>query len=534
MAGGLALHDTLQQITTIAYGVWRKRWYALSTAWLISIIGWFSVATVPYQYESVAKVKIDSDAILQGITQIISTNNSQNPRRNTQAIRDRMTTRSNLERIIRRTNYLERLAGSEIETNQLIFNMKRDIIIRPSGQDVYTISYTVDDDRLSDIQRSEVARDVVVGLVDVFISDKTSSGNADNALEFLTSRIEDLKSNLDVADREKITFQQKNLEILSGNAISSKLGQSQANLANTQNEISELKASVRELEQNLKNIPVSLSNPVASGGGSSRGSPSEERLANLLEDLDKLYLKRYQEKHPDVVAIKIQIEDLKKQIETEQEERRLALEEAAKTGRGSNKVTLTPNPLYEDLLGRLILQRSELKKLEIRLGQDQKTYNNLRIKAESAPEILAEWQRLEEDSEAMERELRNLRRREQELKTADKAIEVDSKSFAILEEATTPQKPSGPPRILWLTFTLAGALVAGVALSLVLFLIKPVVVTVDQLRLGFDYPILGNITRVLSEKDAKDRMVDLLAFGGLSGFLFLAYLGLIGLNMFGV
>src|SRR4030095_5530833 len=42
-------------------GMWRYRWLAIATAWLVSLGGWFWVYTVPNAYQAYAKVFVETD-----------------------------------------------------------------------------------------------------------------------------------------------------------------------------------------------------------------------------------------------------------------------------------------------------------------------------------------------------------------------------------------------------------------------------------------------------------------------------------------
>ena len=46
-------------------GAWRFRWFAVSAAWMISLIGWFVVYTLPDSFESEATVYVDTTSALK-------------------------------------------------------------------------------------------------------------------------------------------------------------------------------------------------------------------------------------------------------------------------------------------------------------------------------------------------------------------------------------------------------------------------------------------------------------------------------------
>src|SRR5665213_1654977 len=55
-----------------ARAMWRRKWYAIAVAWAVCVVGWVVVSRMPDQYESLARVYMNSDAaltpLLRGLT----------------------------------------------------------------------------------------------------------------------------------------------------------------------------------------------------------------------------------------------------------------------------------------------------------------------------------------------------------------------------------------------------------------------------------------------------------------------------------
>ncbi len=51
-------------LQTYLRAAWRRRWPGVGIAWLICGLGWVGVYLVPNQFESSARLYVDSDAIL--------------------------------------------------------------------------------------------------------------------------------------------------------------------------------------------------------------------------------------------------------------------------------------------------------------------------------------------------------------------------------------------------------------------------------------------------------------------------------------
>ena len=531
---GIALHDTIQQVVTIAYGIWRKRWYALATACLISAVGWALVYTIPYKFESVARVQINADAIIENITRssILTRNQRQTASQSAQNVKDEMTQRKRLEKIIRSTNYFERLATSDLETNRLIADLKRNIRVAPSGDNIYTISYENDDERLSDAQRAEVVRDVVSGLVSIFISEASAEENVDKGLDFVDERIATLTKELRILDDQAAGFKKEHLLILSGDSITGKLEAKSREATRTKNQIEQLDVTVQELQRSLAEIPATISTAAsARGGKTAAADPLEERIQDLKSDRDKMIL-TFTERHPDVRAIDRQIEKLNEELAAKREKQKEELQASADAGKKTLS-TDAPNPIYEKLATELLTDRAEMVRLKKRYEQETKALEQLRTMAEAAPGIEAEYNRMRDKSRSLETSLQKFENERQNLLTLDQKNEVDTLNFKVLDEPLKPLQPSGPPRLLYLTFPLIGGLIAGIGVAFVLSQIKPVIITVDQLRHSFDMPVLGNVTRVLSEKDSKAQLADLMLFGLVGALLIVVYTLLVLLDVLG-
>ena len=110
-AVNFGLHEVYQQVKSVVYGIWRKKWYMMATTWLICLVGWGAVSTMPYRYESSAQIFVNTETILPTIVQDFGINIDVT--RRIEAVRAQLVTRPNLEKIIRRSEYLERLAQND-------------------------------------------------------------------------------------------------------------------------------------------------------------------------------------------------------------------------------------------------------------------------------------------------------------------------------------------------------------------------------------------------------------------------------------
>lgn len=532
----LGLHEVYQQIKTIAYGIWRKRWYMLITAWVISLLGWGFVSTMPYKYEASARIYVDAETILPSIARNLGID--VDTTRKVDAIRRTLVTRPNLEKIIRRSDYLDRLASNDASLNSLITSLQRDIRVIPIEGGMYRIQYEIDEDRLSDRQRAEVAKNVVNSLLSFFL-ERGAEGNSQGlrqGQEFLEQNIREYEERLSAAEAAHAKFLQDNLDYIGGeNTFLSRLESAKNELRGTRSKIAELKVAQQTLQEQIQNVPPTIREAKSSSGrGGSSRDPLEERLADLQKKLDQLKVLGYKDRHPDIVNVSRQIESLQAEMDQKQEEVAAEIREAAETGRSSNLTTETPNRLYEQLMLENVQTLAQVNSLQQRETEQANLVEELEEKAKRVPEIEAEESALKRDYNLVRKTYNDLQKEKQALELRAEVEGADETvSFRVVEAPVTPSQPSGPPRLLFMSATLVGALVSGLAIALVFSQLRPVIVTVEQLRGHFDLPVLGNVTRSMSEQETRQRSIDMLVFAGASGGLFVVFALFMALDIFG-
>ncbi|TNE60688.1 MAG: hypothetical protein EP335_18830 [Alphaproteobacteria bacterium] len=532
----LGLHEVFQQVKSVAYGIWRKKWYMLTTSWIICLLGWSVISMMPYKYESSAQVFVDTETILPSIAKNLGIN--VDLMRQVDVVQRTLITRPNLEKIIRRSDYLERLARTDKDLEELIGQLQRNIRVVQLDGGMFRIQFAIDDDRLSDRQRAEVSKTVVNNLLSFFLERNTADGalKSESAADFLDQKIKEYAGKLEAAERSAAKFQQENIEYLGGQgSFVSRLDSARGDLRKTSQKISEMNVALQSLQDQLKNVPPTIREArSARSGGASDRDPLDERISELEKKLDKLRTLGYKDLHPDVVNVSRQIESLKEEQKAKRAEMQAELQESLENGKSSNLTTETPNRLYEQLMLNVIDTTTELKSLEQRATEQRNLVAEMEEKAKRVPEVEAAESQLKRDYKSIKQQYNDLveQRQNLELRTsvegADEAV-----SLRVVEPPSTPQSPSGPNRLLFMTATLVGALAAGLGVALLLSQLRPVVITVDQLRSHFDLPVLGNVTRALSEQENRQRSYDLLAFAGAGAGLFFVFMVFIAFDILG-
>ena len=535
MAEVTGLPEFFQQLRTIVYGIWRKRWYMIATSWVIALLAWGIVFSMPYRYQASALVLVDTETALPAIARNLGI--SVDVRRQVDLVRETLATRPNLESIIQRTDALERLAQTTALREELVAYMQRRIRVQPLDANRFRIEFEIDDARLSDRQRADVAKTVVNSLLSSFLerNDQGEALKAEEAQKFLDEQITDYANRLEGADQALASFRQDNLPYLGGqDGYLQRLRAEQANMQSTERDITEMQVSLKELETQLSGIPQTVK--IATRNGTpvtNTKDPLDARIEDLQKRLDELKAFGYTDRHPDVVSTNNQLQGLIVERDAQRAQLEKELAEAAGAGTVTTRDGETSNPIYEQVYLQTLETRKQIARLTRRLEAQKIQVATMEAQAKKVPEIEAEEKRLSRDYNSILNQYNELIYQREDLALKRSVAGVDSGvALQILEQPITPQSPSGPPRLLFMGFGLLAAIGVGVAVAFLLSQLRPVVLSVDQLRAHFALPVLGSVTRLVSEEESRKRSMDLLAFGGVSASLFLTFFLLTALDLF--
>ena len=93
------MNELYNQITLYANSLWRRRWYALATAWLVCLIGWALVATMPNVYISSGRIYVDTANVLGPLLRGLVVESD--VRSEVRLLQQTLLSRPNLERAVR-------------------------------------------------------------------------------------------------------------------------------------------------------------------------------------------------------------------------------------------------------------------------------------------------------------------------------------------------------------------------------------------------------------------------------------------------
>src|SRR3984893_11265667 len=342
------MEELLQQAVGIARDVWRYRWLALAVAWGICFLAWPVVLFLPNKYEAHARVFVDPSTALKPVIQGIAIEQDVNSELN--FVKQSLLSRAHLQKIVNETGLGARVSNQQAMAGVLDDLSERiDIVAQaptansgdvPTPGKVYTISYR-DGDRNRSLK-------VVQILLDSFM-EGTLGGNrrgSATAQRFVEAQIKEYEVRLGDAEQRLAEFKKRNVGMVPG-------GQQSDYFRRLQNEIDAGKKTQTALgiavtrrsalEGQLRGEAPSAAGTAPSGMSTSKTGPQGggDTLSRIQETQAKLddMLLRFTEKHPDVIALRETLEELKQRRARELEAlKRGDAGAAAASGASSNPV----------------------------------------------------------------------------------------------------------------------------------------------------------------------------------------------------
>ncbi len=507
------MRELLELVITHLLGMWRYRWYAMVSVWLIVIAGWTVIWHMPDRYSSNAKVEVDTESMLRPLLVGLTVETDIHHR--LQMLTRTMLTRPNLERLVQMAD-LDTAGKSAGEIDSLLGSISRRIQINTTReQNFYTISFEDKD--------PAVAQRVVNALLTIFVDNTLGDKRTDStaAQRFLDQQIMEYESRLLAAEERLQEFRKANAQYMTGT------GQTYfQRLEAAQIQLKEARLQLEEEERRRDEISRQLSGerpafgfgtPVDIPGGG-MPTPLDTRIQLLYSRLDELLL-QYTDNHPDVRAVRETLAALEK-LKAEELAARAALPAA----------TALPdqNPVFQQMRISLAQAEATAASLQVRVREYEQRVDNLNRMVNTIPEVEAQLQRLDRDYDIHKQNYEALVTRRETAKITDEAAQSgDSIKLKVVDPPRVPLSPSGPDRVMFSSAVVVTALGIGFGIAFLLSQLWPVFFDRRSLRQVTGLPVLGGISRVWTNEQISDRRRRLTVFSASLFVLVICYGGLI-------
>jgi polysaccharide chain length determinant protein (PEP-CTERM system associated) len=474
------------QALPFVQALWRHRWLAVGTAWLVCTAGWIGISFIPTKYESTARVYLNADPLLTPLLKGLAADTD--PGRHLDFLQRTLLSRPNLEQLIRLTD-LDTGIQNPHDKEALFKRLASDISVMPITLNLLSLSYRDSD--------PVMAKNIVQSLLTIFAEKMAGSSRAemDSAQRFLDTEIASYLDQLraaekrrqDLADKYPDIVRNRSPEAAGGDDNGNRLEQARGLVAQLKLELADATSKRDTIQQGLASVPATLTvdqgpQVIVNGG---HLSPIEERLLELRRNLDGLLLK-YTDEHPDVKSARQAIAQL-------QAEATKSPGGAAAGGMSKGQI---PNGIYDQIKVKLVDAEAIVAAVQRRLSEAETQQAKIEAIAKSAPGVLTQAQDLDRDYGVLKRNYNELVVRRQSTQIAHEAdTKTEKIQFRIVDPPQIPIVPVAPNRPLLVTYVLALGIGAGLVAPLLIMQLDSSFATLVQLR-NLGLPILGSVSRL--------------------------------------
>jgi protein tyrosine kinase modulator len=530
------MNPTLDHVLNEVRGAWRFRWIGLTAAAVVALTGWIIVFGLPDRYQADARVFVDTRTALKPALQGLTV--EQNVDAQINYVRQSLLTGPQLEEIAKESGILPATVIDQREQDKILdrFSSRIALTVTSGGNqgDERSMAGTVYNFQYLDNDRARTLL-VVKTLLSTFV-ERTLGGKregSENAQRFLETQIKDYEQRLSVAEDRLAAFKKKNAGLMPTDQggffatlqnevdLEKKAGTALAIALSRREELS------KQLHGDAAVSAAGTSAPILNAQGIATGGDTLSRIQETQAKLDDLLLK-YTDKHPDVIATRAALEELKLRRAQELESlRRGDAGAVAASGAGAN-------PVYQSIQLELNKQDVEIAALRRELAQHQGTVAELRQRSNSAPEIEAEYQKLNRDYDVNKAEYAALLENYQKARIGEKADSAGSVRFEVVLPPTAAVLPVWPSRNLFLAEVWVLAIVLGAGVAYGLHSLRPVVSSVSAMNALTKFPVLGVVGVAFPSRERAAFRRNLWSFSAAAAGLAVAFLGVLILNWWGV
>jgi polysaccharide chain length determinant protein (PEP-CTERM system associated) len=462
---------------------WRRRWQIVLPAIVVAAVASWWIHRLPDRYRSDALLLVVPQPVPE--TFVRSTVTTRGDQR-LQSITQQILSRTQLERIIRDFDlYADRRKTDTMQ--DIVDSMRtRDIEIRPVKGDAFRLGFSADS--------PDEAMRVVERLVSLFIVETSldRATLAEGTDQFLEAQLENARRNLIDNETRLEEYRRRHNGELPNQVEANVRG-----LNNTEMQIQVLADSLNRdrdrqlmLDRSLKDADLSelieTRTPVASADAPKRTATEQlERAEAALKDMQSTLT----EQHPDIVAMKQTIAELRPRAEAES-----ARQSQSAEGSAADKLRRS----------RLEGLRAELSAVEQQIAQKvaegERLHGvllNYQRHIEVAPTREAELAGLTRDYDTLQQTYRGLLTKKQESAIAAnlERRQIDA-HFKVLDPARLPEQPFSPRRTRLYAMAAMGGLGIGLMFVVILEWFDRGLRTQDDVRIALGLPVLAAIPLV--------------------------------------
>ena len=497
------MDQVLQQLLGYAKASWRRRWWGVVVAWLVCIVGWTWVMTIPDRYEASARVYVDTQSLLKPLLTGLTV--APDVDQQIKLMTRQLVSRPTLEKVARMTD-LDVKAKTPEQTEAMLNGLAGKISIADAGREnLYTISYQD--------ANPDLAKKVVQSLLTIFVETSLGKTRQDisSSARFIEEQLQQYQQKLVDGENALTEFKRKHIGMMPGQGgdYYAKLAETTAQLRQAQLDQQEAVNRRNQLKRQLADEEPELN---AAAAAVSTHSEIDGRIQALEKQMDQMRL-QYTDKHPDILSTKRLIEKLEAQ-------KKVDLAESKADPAGSK----IQNPVYQQLTIAIAEADATVSSLGARVAEYQRRFGELRAASNMIPQVEQEYTQLMRDYEVYRQNYDALlKRRESVTMSGEVESKTDTVDFRVIDPPFVPSHPAFPNRPLLLSLVALGGLGAGIAAAFLLSQLRRTVTDRRVLRELTGLPLLGAVSRVETDETRRRKRKGLLTYLATLGSLIAAY-----------
>lgn len=501
------MHDLAQQFVSHLKAIWRYRWYAIVSAWILAIAGWIAVYNLPEKHEASARLFVDTQSVLRPLLSGLAV--QPNLDQIVAMMSQTLISDPNLEAVIRMSG-LNEGTHPDADKAKMLARLREEISVKGTGKEnLYAIT-VVDKD-------PEAAKRIVQSLLTIFVEGSLTGNrkDSDSARSFIDEQLKGYRDKLVAAEESITAFKRRHMGLMPGEGPGyfAQLNEAKAALNRATLDLREAENSRDSIRKRLateSEMSISVLPAERSAATAAPETELDRRIFALEQKLDNLRLS-YTEQHPDIVAAISNLAQLKEQRRLEEEKLREQLAAQGKPEEPRAAVLQARNPVYQQLALQLTSAEANVAVMHTRVSEYNRRYAELQASANAMPQVEAEYAQLTRDYEVNKaRYAELLKRRDSAQISGDMGESHAGITFRVIE----------PPRVVALTphpkllmsGVLLAALLGGMGIAYLVGQLKHTINDERSLRHISGLRVLGTVVMNMTDAQRLQHRRGLAAF----------------------
>jgi succinoglycan biosynthesis transport protein ExoP len=466
----------------------RKYVFIITFMVVVSVIVWGSFF-IPKRYKADSTVFIERNIVInlvRGMVESPSIDDS------LKVLSYSMNSREMLMKVIRSLD-LDVSAKNQDDFERLINDFRKNTQISVKGGDLFMVSYTGNDPKL--------VKDYVNSLVSIYVEENTRANRKEtsSASQFLTDQIAHYKNKLDESENKLSAFRIENGLYYASDekTLVTDIKSLTDELNNTKMQINEYDAKTKKIEAQISGEePLTLA---FIDNEQNENSDLSIRLKKLENSLPIL-LTKYEENYPEVIRVKAELEVIKKQLDSEKQNK--MTRDISENDPGSG--TSVMNPVYQKLREDRLRLESDKDSLKAKESTLTARIRKIESELKNMPQEQKKLSELMRERQTNQQVYENLIARLGKAEVSEQMeLEDKGSTFRIVDPAVLPAKPVSPDRVNYILFGIFAGISSAFGLILLLEYFDHSIKDVDSLRSSFNLPVLAVIPIIITEEDIR-------------------------------